>query len=63
MITGKQRLAIRSVFTREDLRNIAEDGGGWRLTLYMPLYRTGREVRQAPILLKDLRARAAIAAE
>jgi len=63
MITGKQRLAIRSAFTREDLRGIAEDGGGWRLTLYMPLYRTGREVRQAPILLKDLRSRAAAGLE
>jgi hypothetical protein len=63
MITGKQRLAIRSGFTREDLRRIAEDGGGWRLSLYMPLYRTGREVRQAPILLKDLRARAAAGLE
>ena len=63
MITGKQRLAIRSAFTREDLRLMAEEGGGWRLSLYMPLYRTGREVRQAPILLKDLRARAAAGLE
>lgn len=63
MITGKQRLAIRSVFTREDLRGMAEGGDGWRLTLYMPLYRTGREVRQAPILLKDLRSRAAAGLE
>lgn len=58
MITGKQALAIKSGFSRDDLRRLVEDGGGWRLTLFMPLYRTGREVRQAPILLKDLRARA-----
>jgi hypothetical protein len=63
MITGKQRLAIKSGFTREDLRRMTEDGGGWRLSLYMPLYRTGREVRQAPILLKDLKARAAAGLE
>jgi hypothetical protein len=63
MLTGKQRLEIRSGFTREDLRRIAEDGDDWRLSLYMPLYRTGREVRQAPILLKDLRTRAAAALE
>jgi hypothetical protein len=63
MITGKQRLAIKSAFTRGDLRSLAEGGGGWRLSLYMPLYRTGREVRQAPILLKDLRSRAAAGLE
>ncbi|HKP95418.1 MAG TPA: hypothetical protein VJ385_06650 [Fibrobacteria bacterium] len=59
MITGKSPLTIKSGFTREDLRRISGDGDGWRLSLYMPLYRTGREVRQAPILLKDLRSRAA----
>jgi hypothetical protein len=59
MITGKNALAIRSGFTRDDLRSLAEDGGGWRVSLYMPLHRTGREVRQAPILLKELRGRAA----
>ena len=59
MITGKSALAIKSGFTREDLGRLAVDGGGWRVSLYMPLHRTGREVRQAPILLKDLRARAA----
>lgn len=58
MITGKQALPIVTGFTREDLRRLADEGDGWRLSLYMPLYRTGREVRQAPILLKDLRARA-----
>jgi hypothetical protein len=63
MITGTEQLAIRTGYTREDLRRIAEDGDSWRLSLYMPLYRTGREVRQAPILLKDLRARAASALE
>ncbi|MDB5102866.1 MAG: hypothetical protein JWP91_555 [Fibrobacteres bacterium] len=59
MITGKNALTIKSNFTREDLRRMAGDGDGWRLSLYMPLHRTGREVRQAPILLKDLRTRAA----
>ena len=58
MITGKSALTIKTGFTREDLRRISGDGEGWRLSLYMPLYRTGREVRQAPILLKDLRSRA-----
>lgn len=59
MISGKSALAIKSGFTREDLRRISGNGDGWRLSLYMPLHRTGREIRQAPILLKDLRARAA----
>jgi hypothetical protein len=63
MITGKSALTIKSNFTREDLRHITEDGDGWRLSLFMPLFRTGREVRQAPILLKDLRSRAAAALE
>ncbi len=63
MITGKNALAIKSGFTRDDLRHIAEDGGGLRLSLYMPLHRTGREVRQAPILLKELRGRAAAGLE
>lgn len=58
MVTGKSALAIKSGFAREDLRRISGNGDGWRLSLYMPLHRTGREVRQAPILLKDLRARA-----
>ncbi|MDB5048753.1 MAG: hypothetical protein JWO30_1824 [Fibrobacteres bacterium] len=58
MITGKSTLTLKSGFTREDLSRISEDGNGWRLSLYMPLYRTGREVRQSPILLKDLRSRA-----
>lgn len=63
MITGKSALTIKSGFTREDLRNFTEDGDGMRLSFYMPLFRTGREVRQAPILLKDLRSRAAAALE
>ena len=63
MITGKSALAIKSGFTSEDLGRLAMGGGGWCVSLYMPLHRTGREVRQAPILLKDLRARAAAGLE
>jgi hypothetical protein len=59
MITGRIALSIKSSFTRDDLKRIAADGDAWRLSLYMPLHRTGREVRQSPILLKDLRSRAA----
>jgi hypothetical protein len=60
MITGKSALAIMSGFTRDDLRRISgEEEDGWRLSLYMPLHRTGREVRQAPILLKEMRSKAA----
>lgn len=51
-------LALRNGFSRDDLRALAGDGDGWRLSFYMPLYRTGREVMQAPILLKDMRSRA-----
>jgi hypothetical protein len=60
MITGKSALAIKSGFTRDDLRRISEEEeDGWRLSLYMPLHRTGREVRQSPILLKEMRSKAA----
>jgi len=64
MITGKSALAIKSGFTRDDLRRIfEEEEDGWRLSLYMPLHRTGREVRQSPILLKEMRSRAAAGLE
>jgi hypothetical protein len=63
MITGNTALAFRSNFTRESLRKLAGEGSGPRLSLFMPLFRTGREVRQAPILLKDMRSRAESALE
>jgi hypothetical protein len=58
MISAKSALTIKSTFTREDLRGLTGDGSGPRLSLYMPLHRTGREIRQSPILLKDLRSKA-----
>jgi hypothetical protein len=45
-------------FTRQDLRELARGGEGWRLSLYEPLARTGRELREGPILLKDARTQA-----
>lgn len=59
MISAKTTLETKPRFTRADLRDLAGAGDGWRLSLYMPLERTGRDVHKAPILLKDLRARAA----
>jgi len=52
-------LELKDGFTRDDLSALAGDGDGWRLSFYMPLSRTGREVMQAPILLKEMRSRAA----
>lgn len=63
MVTENSILKLKQMFTREDLRELVGAGNGWRLSLFMPLVRTGRDVRQAPILLKDLRARAAGALE
>lgn len=59
MVPSRSTLELKPGFIREDLRELTRAGNGWRLSLFMPLERTGREVRQAPILLKDLRARAA----
>lgn len=59
MILARGTLELKSRFTREDLRELLAAEDGWRLSLFMPLARSGRDVRQAPILLKDLRARAA----
>lgn len=64
MITGKTIQALKSDFSRESLRKLADEGDGMRLSLFMPLSKTGREVRQAPILLKEMRSQseAALAA-
>jgi hypothetical protein len=59
MLTARSTLELKPRFSREDLRDLVEAGDGWRLSLFMPLARTGRDVHKAPILLKDLRARAA----
>lgn len=59
MTTARGTLELKPDFVREDLRELLRAGDGWRLSLFMPLERTGREVRQSPILLKDLRALAA----
>ena len=59
MLTARSTLELKPRFSREDLRDLADAGDGWRLSLFMPLVRTGRDVHKAPILLKDLRARAA----
>lgn len=63
MVTANSILKPKQMFTREDLRELVGAENGWRLSLFMPLVRTGRDVRQAPILLKDLRARASEALE
>lgn len=59
MISAGSALELKPRFTREDLRDLVRAEDGWRLSLFMPLVRTGRDVHQAPILLKDLRAKAA----
>ncbi|GEM_PF-1023796 len=58
MITGKSIQALKTNFSRESLRKLADEGEGQRLSLFMPLSKTGRDVRQAPILLKDMRSQA-----
>lgn len=45
-------------FTRNDLKSLLETDDGLRASIFMPTHRTGREVRQDPVRLKNLIAEA-----
>jgi len=47
------------MLTHQDIRTIAEDGGWPRISLFLPTHKTGREVRQDSIRLKNLLQEAA----
>jgi hypothetical protein len=42
------------VMTHAELRNLIEAGSPPRVSIFMPMHRTGRDVREDPIRLKDL---------
>jgi len=44
--------------TREDLKFFASDDSRWRISLFMPVHRAGRDTEQNPIRLKNLVRRA-----
>ncbi|MBN1137486.1 MAG: hypothetical protein JXM73_12935, partial [Anaerolineae bacterium] len=46
------------ILTKQDLQELIEKRDGWRVSIFVPTHRTGRETRQARIRLKNLLAQA-----